>query len=147
MANSSSPPNHKRSQLHIQLANHQKKRKNDLQSEHAKSASQDIWLGFQAMELIAIENEAPLQEAQMSIREMIRKGYRESEAAEAHTTKVSFSRIPQLKWPSTRHDGRSGHHYHLTQVPSDIEVNTQTGFALVYHIFLNFEKPTTTYNS
>jgi hypothetical protein len=33
------------------------------------------------MELIAIDNEAPLQETHMSIREMIRKGYRESKAA------------------------------------------------------------------
>ena len=81
---------------------------------------------------------------------MIRKGYRENEAAEAHTSKEShssFPRVPQLKWPSTRQDGRSGHHYHLTQVPSNIEVNSQTSFALVYHILLNFEKPTTTYNS
>jgi hypothetical protein len=99
------------------------------------------------MELIAIDSEAPLQETHMSIREMIRKGYRENEAAEAHTTKVSFPRIPQQKWPSSRIDGRFGHHYHLTQVPSEIEVNTQTGFTLVYYILLNFEKPTTAYNS
>jgi hypothetical protein len=99
------------------------------------------------MELIATDNEAPVQEIHTSIREMIKKGYIENEAAEAHTAKVSFPRIPQLKWPSTRVDGRSGHHYHLTQVPSDIEVNIQTGFALVYHILLNFEKPTTIYNS
>ena len=44
-------------------------------------------------------------------------------------------------------DGRSGHHYHLTQIPSEVEINTQTGFALVYHILLNFEKPTIAYNS
>jgi hypothetical protein len=99
------------------------------------------------MELIAIDSEAPLQETHMSIREMIRKGYRENEAAEAHTAKVSFPWIPQQKWPSSRTDGQSGHHYHLTQVPSEIEVNTQTSFALVYHILLNFEKPTTAYNS
>ena len=92
-------------------------------------------------------NDTPIQETHMSIREMIRKGYRENEAAEAHTAKISFPRVPQLKWPSSRLDGRSGHHYHLTQVPSDIEVNTQIGFALVYHILLNFEKPTIAYNS
>ena len=147
MANSSSSTNNKRSQLPIQLSNQQKKTRSDLQSEHARYASQDIWLGFQTMELIAIANEAPLQEIHTSICEMIRKGYKENEATEAHTAKVSFPRIPQLKWPSTRLNGRSGHHYHLTQVPSNIEVNTQRGFALVYHILLNFEKPTTTYNS
>jgi hypothetical protein len=77
---------------------------------------------------------------------MMRKGYRENEAAKAYTAKVSFPRIPQQKWPSSRVDGRSGHHHHLTQVPSDIEVNTHTGFALIYHILLNFKKPTTAYN-
>ena len=36
------------------------------------------------MELIATDNEAPLQKIHMSIREMIRKGYRENKVAEAH---------------------------------------------------------------
>jgi hypothetical protein len=99
------------------------------------------------MELLAIDAEIPPQEIYMSIREMIRRGYRENEATEAHTAKVSFSRILQQKWPSSRVNGRSGHHYHLMQVPSKVEVNTQTGFALVYHILLNFEKPTIAYNS
>ena len=99
------------------------------------------------MELIATTNDAQMREIHMSIRKMIRKGYRENQAIEAHTPKISFPRIPQLKWPSSRLDGQSGHHYHLKQVPSDIEVNTQTGFALVYHILLNFEKSTIAYNS
>jgi cellulose biosynthesis protein BcsQ len=68
---------------------------------------------------------------------MMRKGYRENEAAEVHTAKVSFPKIPQQKWPSSRVDGRFGHHYHLTQ----------TCFVLVYHILLNFEKPIVAYNS
>ena len=99
------------------------------------------------MELIAKVLDVPLQEVHTSIRKMIRKGFKENEAAEIHTAKISFPRIPQLKWPSARPDGRSGHHYHLTQVPSDIEVNTHTGFALVYHILLNFEKSTNVYIS
>jgi hypothetical protein len=57
------------------------------------------------MELIAIDDEIPPQEIHTSICEMIRKGYREKEAAEAHTTKVSFPMIPQQKWPSSRIDG------------------------------------------
>jgi hypothetical protein len=32
-------------------------------------------------------------------------------------------------------------------VPSDIDINIDTGFALVYHILLNFEKPSIAYNS
>ena len=44
-------------------------------------------------------------------------------------------------------DGRTRHHYHLTQVPSDIEINPSTGFALIYHILFNFEKPTIVYTN
>jgi hypothetical protein len=99
------------------------------------------------MELLAIDNDIPPQDVHMSIRELIRRGYRENEAIEAHTTKISFPRIPQQKWPSIRLDGRSGHHFHLTQLPLDVEVNPQTSFVLVYHILLNFAKLATTYSS
>ena len=114
MADSSSPPSHKRSQLQIQLSNLQKKTRSALQPEHARNANFDLWLGFHTMELLATDNDAPLQEVNTSIRDLIRKGYKENEAAEIHTAKISFPRIPQLKWPSERQDGRLGHHYHLT---------------------------------
>jgi hypothetical protein len=117
MADSSSSTNLKRGQLTIQQSIQQKKMRSDLQSEHQSSANQDIWLGFQAMELLAIDQDIPPQEVHTSIRELIQRGYRENEAAEVHTTKISFLRILQQKWPSARLDGRSGHHFHLTQVP------------------------------
>ena len=99
------------------------------------------------MELLATDAEIPPQEICMSIREMIRRAYKENKAAEAHTAKVSFPRVSQQKWPSSRTDGQSGHHYHLMQVPSEVEVNIQIGFALVYYILLNFEKPNVAYSS
>jgi hypothetical protein len=147
MADSSSPSKNKRGQLTIHQPIQQKKTRNDTQVDHAKYASQDLWFGFQAMELIASDNNIPHREINTPIRELLRLGFRESEAAEIHTAKISFPRVQQQKWPSTRTDGRSGHHYHITQVPSDIEIDTNTGFALVYHILLNFEKPSTSYTS
>jgi hypothetical protein len=147
MADSSSPINHKRGQLTIQLPIQQKKTKSDLQSEHHKYANQDLWLGFQTMELLTIDNDTPPQDVHTSIRELIRRGYRESEAAEIHTARISYPKIPQQRWPSARLNGRSGHHFHLTQVPAEVEVNPQTGFALVYHLLLNFAKPSIVYTS
>jgi hypothetical protein len=147
MADSSSSTNLKRGQLTIQQSIQQKKTRSDLQSEHQSYANQDIWLGFQAMELLAINNGIPPQDVHTSIRKLIRRGYRKNEAAEIHIAKISFPRIPQQKWPSARLDGRSGHHFHLTQVPSNVEVNPQTSFVLVYHILLNFAKPSITYSS
>jgi hypothetical protein len=94
MADSSSPTNLKRGQLTIQQSIQQKKTKSDLRSEHQSYANQDIWLGFQAMELLAIDNDIPPQDMHMSMHELIRRGYRKNEADEAHTTKISFPRIP-----------------------------------------------------
>jgi hypothetical protein len=99
------------------------------------------------MELLAKDTETPPTEINISIRELIRMGFRESEAAELHTAKISFPRVHQQRWPNSRQDGRTGHHYHLTQVPSGIDINVDTGFALVYHILLNFEKPSIAYNN
>ena len=94
MTDSSSPPSHKRIHLTNQQSNQYKKTKSDLQSEHARYVNQDIWLGFQTMELLATDAEIPPQEIHLSIREMIKRGYKEAEAAEAHTAKVSFPRVP-----------------------------------------------------
>jgi hypothetical protein len=58
-----------------------------------------------------------------------------------------FSRVQQQKWPNKHTNGCIGHHYHLAQVPSDIEINSNIGFVLVYHIPLNFEKSTIAYTS
>jgi hypothetical protein len=99
------------------------------------------------MELLAIDNDTPPQDVYTSIRELIRRSYRENEAAEIHTARITFPRVPQQKWPSARLDGQTGHHFHLTQVPTNVEVNPQTGFALVYHILMNSAKPSIVYNS
>ena len=42
------------------------------------------------MELLAKEADIPPQELNISIHDMIKKGYKENEAAEAHTAKVSY---------------------------------------------------------
>jgi hypothetical protein len=147
MAESSAPSKNKRGQLTIHQPIHQKKTRNDTQTDHTKYSSQDLWFGFQAMELTASNNNIPHREINTPIWELLRLGFRESEAVEIHTTKISFPRVQQQKWPSTRTNGRSCHYYHITQVPSDIEIDTNTGFALVYHILLNFEKPSTSYTS
>jgi hypothetical protein len=73
--------------------------------------------------------------------------FTESKVAELHTAKISYPRVHQQHWPSSRQDGRTGHHYYLIHVPLDIDINIDIGFALVYHILLNFEKPSITYNS
>lgn len=81
MTESSSPPSHKRFPLPSNNPSNTKKTKSDLQSEHARYANQDIWLGSQTMELLAKDAKIPPQETPLSIREMIKRGYEENEAA------------------------------------------------------------------
>ena len=38
-----------------------------------------------------------------------------------------------------------GQHYHLIQIPFDVELDQEIGLACVYQIFLHFKKPKTTY--
>jgi hypothetical protein len=99
------------------------------------------------MELIEQDKEAPPQVTNVPIHELLKLGFRENEAAELHTTKISFPRVQQQRWPSKHTDGCTEHHFYLMQVPSDIDVNPTTGFALVYHILLNFEKPAVAYTN
>jgi hypothetical protein len=53
--------------------------------------------------------------------------------------------MSQHEWPQERDDKVPGQHYHLIQIPYDIEIDQETGLALVYQIFLQFEKPTIAY--
>lgn len=53
--------------------------------------------------------------------------------------------MSQYEWPQERDDKVPGQHYHLIQIPFDIEIDQETGLALKYQIFLQFEKPTVAY--
>jgi hypothetical protein len=148
MTDSSSPANNKRGQLSLYLPSQQKKTRNATQTEHDRYANQDLWLGFPLLELIAQDNEVPPPQAiNILIRELLRLGFWENEAAEMHTTRISFPRVQPQRWPNKHTDDYTGHHYHLTQVPLDVEINPNTSFALVYYILLNFEKSTIAFTS
>jgi hypothetical protein len=96
MTDSSSPTNNKRGQMVIQLTQQKRTRKkrtrSELQAEQSKYANQSLWLGFQTMELIAVENNILPYEVRTTIWEMIKLGFRENEVAELHTAKISFPR-------------------------------------------------------
>lgn len=78
-----------------------------------------------------------------STKILLELGLNTKEAQELATTRISFPRVDQHKWPQERDDKVPGHHYHLTQIPFDID--QETGLAFVYQIFLHFEKPTIVY--
>jgi hypothetical protein len=59
------------------------------------------------MELIEQDKEAPPQMTSVSIRELLRLGFRENEVAELNKAKISFPRVQQQRWPSKCTDGRT----------------------------------------
>jgi hypothetical protein len=55
--------------------------------------------------------------------------------------KVTFPKIKQQAWPNTKSDNKPGNQFHLTQLPFDVQIDTTTNFACIYHVMLHFEKP------
>jgi hypothetical protein len=74
-------------------------------------------------------------------------GLSAKEALELASAKIAFPRIKQQAWPNTRSDNQLGNQFHLTQLPFDVQVDTTTNFAHIYHIMLHFEKPIKDYVS
>jgi hypothetical protein len=50
-------------------------------------------------------------------------------------------------WPTQRPDNQPSNHFHITQIPFDVQVDQTTGFACIYHIFIQFEKTIRDYSS
>ena len=57
---------------------------------------------------------------------------------ECQNALTSFPLVPLELWPNKRGDGKEGHHFNITQVPSDVEVD-ENGFSLDYQIGIIFE--------
>ena len=72
-------------------------------------------------------------------------GLPKEEAEELTTTKMSYPRVLQKLWPSSREDGIKGQHVNITQLPFDVDLNHETGLSWDCHISLHFEKPKTNF--
>ena len=103
----------------------------------------DFWYGFPVMENLAYEANLPPLLTRASVQELVTLGYVASEAEERRTAKMSFPRVMQKLWPTSRPDTAAGQHVNLTQLPSDIEVHPVTHLSLDYQVLLHFEKPST----
>jgi hypothetical protein len=98
------------------------------------------------METIAYEAGIPSIPISTPLDELITSGYVASKAEELCSERMSFLRVQQKLWPTTRPDGIEGQHINITQLPFDIEVNPKTNLSLDYHILLHFEKPITPFS-
>lgn len=103
----------------------------------------EFWFGFPTMEQLAQDNGDTPPTNPATLADLISKGYTKEEAEEARHAHISFPRVPQKLWPSSRPDGIEGQHFNLTQLPFDADINHDTRFSLDYHVLLHFEKPKT----
>ena len=105
----------------------------------------EFWYGFPVMEALACEANLPPIITRASVQELVALGYVASEAEERRTARMSFPRVMQKLWPTSRPDSATGQHVNLTQLPSDIEVHPTTNLSLDYQVLLHFEKPSASF--
>jgi hypothetical protein len=99
----------------------------------------EIWLRFPTMEELA--KQASTQPIDQSCpRTNEKAGLSAEEALELASAKVAFPRIKQQVWPNTRSSNPPDNQFHLTQLPFDVQIDSATNFARIYHIMLHFEK-------
>ena len=89
-----------------------------------------FWLGFQAMNWTNRGKGLP-KDSHLPIITLVTNGIREKEARECLSTTPSFPFVIQEEWPNSKEDGKSGQHFNLTQIPSDVEVD-KFGFSFDY---------------
>lgn len=106
----------------------------------------EFWYGYPIMETFAYEAGIPPLHITTPVEELIAMGYVANEARELRTARISFPRVRQKLWPTSRPDSVEGQHVNITQLPFDIEVNPMTNLSLDYHILLHFEKPATPFS-
>jgi hypothetical protein len=102
-----------------------------------------LWFGFSYMEQMAVEEGLPKCMTDGPTEDLVAMGYMRIEADELEQAIVSFPRVPQKLYPSTRSDKVLGQHYNLTQLPFEIDTNQDTGLSLDFHITIYFEQPKT----
>ena len=114
-----------------------------------KSATKDklpqtpiFWLGFEAMEKIAIDEGAPLSFEPAPIHTLMKKGVSEKEAKELLNAVFSYPHVGQILYPLSRPDGIEGQHFNVTQLPFEVETDPDTGLSYDYHVAIYFQKPT-----
>ena len=114
-------------------------------SSPARHLPPNLWLGFQVMELLAIDDHtAPIV---YTMEDCQQRGVPETEALEITTAAIAYPRVQQKLWPSERSDSTPGQQLHITQLPFDIALDKQTGYGLTYQLLIQFERPQTNYTN
>ena len=108
-----------------------------------ETPNRKYWLGFNYTEQLAKEARMLECIVDESIEDLVARGYMRTEVEELETSIVSYPKVPQMLYLSTRYDKVLGQYYNLTQLPFKVETNPVIGLSLDFHITIYFEHPIT----
>ena len=101
-----------------------------------------FWLGFEAMEKLALDEGAPHMIESTPIQ---KKGRSEKEADELLASVFSDPHVGQTLFPLIRPDDIEGQHFNITQIPFEVETDPDSGLSYDYQVVIYFQKPSKQY--
>ena len=96
-----------------------------------------LWLTFSVLEIQNLQQNLPIV---MYTSDMLaQRGMPASEIIKCLSYRHSFPRVLQTLYPSVCPDAMPGQHYHLTRLPSHINIDPTTGLSPTYLLVIRFD--------
>jgi hypothetical protein len=96
-----------------------------------------LWLTFSIHETHNFQLNLPV--VTYTAASLAQNGMPESEIQECLSYRHSFPRVAQTLYPSSRPDTLPGQYYHLTQLPSHVDMDPTTGLSRTYQLVIRFD--------
>ena len=101
-----------------------------------------FWLGFEAMEKLALDEGAP----HIIKASPIQKKWRsEKETDDLLALVFFYPHVGQTLFPLTQPDGIEGQHFNITQIPFEVETDLDSGLSYDYQVAIYFQKSSRQY--
>jgi hypothetical protein len=96
-----------------------------------------LWLSFSVHGIQLLQQNLPIVTYTTDM--LVQRGLLASEITEYLSYRHSFLRVTQTLYPSVRLDTLPGQHYHLTQLPSHVNIDPTTGLSPTYQLVIRFD--------
>lgn len=97
-----------------------------------------LWHSYSVHEVLNAQENRP-SAPHFSAEYLAAQGTPNTEIQEYLNYRHAFPHVPQALFPSVRPDGTQGQYYHLTQLPVDTDIDTDTGLAPTYQVTIRFD--------
>jgi hypothetical protein len=96
-----------------------------------------LWLTFSVHEFQHLQQHLPIVTYTSDM--LVQQGMPSSEITECLSYRHFFPRVTQALYPSVRSDNLLGQHYHLTQLPSHVNIDPATGLSPTYQLVIRVD--------